>query len=58
VFLGARTPFVLRSLADTEEFQFVGACYVHGVMDGELIDESGRKARAAANAVFQEFVIR
>jgi hypothetical protein len=51
-------PFVLRPLADTEEFQFVEACYAHGVMDSELIDESGREARAAANAVFQEFVIR
>lgn len=58
VFLGARTPIVLRPLADTEEFQFVGACYVHGVVDGELIDGSGKEARAVASVVFQEFVMR
>ncbi|KAH0428809.1 ankyrin and het domain-containing protein [Colletotrichum camelliae] len=40
---GFRTPFVLRKsksedgTGQAEEFQIVGDCYVHGVMDGELL---------------------
>jgi len=33
--LGGNTPFVLRPSKDGV-FQFVGECYVHGIMDGEL----------------------
>jgi hypothetical protein len=34
VFSGAECPVVLRPTGD--RFQFVGQCYVHGIMDGEL----------------------
>jgi hypothetical protein len=48
VFKGGRTPFVLRRVADTEEYELVGECYVHGIMDGQF----------SAAAVLREFAIR
>ena len=30
-------PYILRSTAEDKEFQFVGDCYVHGIMDGDEI---------------------
>ena len=48
VFKGGRTPFVLRRVADTEEYELVGACYVHGIMDGQF----------SAATVLREFAIR
>jgi hypothetical protein len=58
VFLGGRTPFVLRRVANTEEYQLVRPCYVHGVMDGELIDESGKEPRTVTGDAFEELLIR
>ncbi|KAI3394521.1 hypothetical protein diail_2610 [Diaporthe ilicicola] len=43
LFEGCRTPFVVRELEEGNnneegaEFQIIGDCYVHGVMDGELL---------------------
>jgi hypothetical protein len=42
LFEGFQTPFVLRKVegglvSSQEEFQLIGDCYVHGVMDGELL---------------------
>jgi hypothetical protein len=39
VFEQARVPFILRAIPDSEHFHFVGECYVHGVMQGELVDK-------------------
>lgn len=40
ILLGGTTPFVLRntpgSVERREEYEMIGDCYVHGVMDGEL----------------------
>ena len=38
-FHGMRTPVILRSHSDG--WEFIGACYVHGLMDGELWDLHG-----------------
>ncbi|KAG4437372.1 hypothetical protein IFR05_007136 [Cadophora sp. M221] len=35
MFEGFRTPFILRKLGD--DWKLVGDCYVHGIMDGEMI---------------------
>src|SRR5204863_4297832 len=37
VFPGGNLPFVLRNIKHNE-FTLVGHCYVHGVMDGEIIE--------------------
>ena len=35
ILLGARSPFVLRRIPNTENFQLIGQCYVDGLMYGE-----------------------
>ncbi|KAK5684820.1 hypothetical protein LTS10_002895 [Elasticomyces elasticus] len=43
VFVGMEVPYLLRQMPTTStrrEFQLVGECYVHGIMDGEAF-ESG-----------------
>ncbi|KAK4968068.1 hypothetical protein LTR42_010399 [Elasticomyces elasticus] len=37
VLFGGQTPFVLRPTGKPGEYTFVGHCYVHGIMNGELI---------------------
>lgn len=37
VFLGDSMPVILRSV--DRHFQFVGECYVHGIMRGEAMDD-------------------
>lgn len=36
VFTGACVPFVIRRCESRDEYQLVGECYVHGIMDGEV----------------------
>ncbi|KAK4210989.1 heterokaryon incompatibility protein-domain-containing protein [Rhypophila decipiens] len=44
VFWGSTVPFVLRKASpsagnnDGDNYQLVGACYVHGIMDGEALE--------------------
>ncbi|CAF9905887.1 MAG: hypothetical protein HETSPECPRED_005979 [Heterodermia speciosa] len=35
IVYGAHTPFVIRP--KSQDFQFIGECYIHGVMDGEAM---------------------
>ncbi len=42
VFLGGRTPFIIRPVG--QKYKFVGECYVHGIMHGEALEE-GLKRR-------------
>jgi hypothetical protein len=44
VLFGGRTPFVLRPLGDGN-FRFIGECYVHGIMCGELLNQGRKKRR-------------
>jgi hypothetical protein len=37
IFMGGRTPFVVRPAG--ENYQLIGACYVHGIMYGEAMTE-------------------
>ena len=39
VLAGGRVPFVLRKVEGQENYQLVGDAYVHGIMDGEAVDE-------------------
>lgn len=36
ILLGSQIPTILRPVSDTR-FQFVGECYIHGLMDGEIL---------------------
>ena len=36
IFLGGRVLYVRRS-RDNGHYEFIGECYVHGVMDGEAV---------------------
>ncbi|OCK78373.1 HET-domain-containing protein [Lepidopterella palustris CBS 459.81] len=42
VLYGARVPFVLRK-ADEETHHLVGECYVHGIMQGEAMEEETKE---------------
>jgi hypothetical protein len=37
ILFGGDVPYILRPTAEDKEFQFVGDCYVHGIMDWEAI---------------------
>ena len=37
VFLGGRTPFIIRPV--DQKYKFVGECYLHGIMQGEALEE-------------------
>lgn len=39
VLLGCSVPVVLRKLEGTDAFEFIGECYVHGYMNGEILQE-------------------
>lgn len=43
MFQGNSIPFVARSLGDSGPWEYVGGCYVHGCMDGEIwqLDRAG-----------------
>jgi hypothetical protein len=38
VLLGGATPFVLKP-ASNNRYKVIGKCYVHGMMDGEAMDD-------------------
>ena len=43
VFVGAQTPFLVRHVGGNgmgdQRYELVGECYVHGIMDGEVVFE-------------------
>jgi hypothetical protein len=51
ILFGCDTPVVLRPIGDG--FVFIGECYIHGIMDGELITEYKE-----GSILSEEFVIR
>ena len=57
VFRGMQTPFVVRRVVDKRggggysdaDYLHVGECFIHGIMDGEVV-ESGTEPRTIALA--------
>lgn len=43
---GGRTPFVLRPIDGSECFEFVGECYVHGWMHGEVAPDTRKEKKS------------
>jgi hypothetical protein len=41
IFYGSRVPSVIRTIGDTARSQFVGECYVAGLMEGEVYKTEG-----------------
>jgi hypothetical protein len=41
ILFGCSVPVVLRKNEGSDSYQFIGECYVHGVMDGEAIRDRG-----------------
>ncbi|KAE8444364.1 hypothetical protein EG329_000564 [Mollisiaceae sp. DMI_Dod_QoI] len=52
VLLGGQVPFVLRPV--TEGWKFVGECYVHGIMDGEIMVSALGGDRFRCSTVYKE----
>jgi hypothetical protein len=52
IFFGHALPYVLRRMespdARPDQFQLLGHCYVHGIMDGELVETSPAGGAGAA----------
>jgi hypothetical protein len=48
VLLGGTVPYAIRPLASSPpEHQFVGECYVHGIMSGEALHHVREEVEAA-----------
>jgi hypothetical protein len=62
VLLGGRVPYVLRPMDVEGGFELVGHCYVHGIMDGEVIEATlasiPNPTKRALEDVFERFVIQ
>ncbi|KAM3067274.1 hypothetical protein ACMFMF_009772 [Clarireedia jacksonii] len=41
IFLGSKAPSVLRRYPDQDIYYHVGECYIHGIMEGELMGSLG-----------------
>jgi hypothetical protein len=54
VFFGGQVPYVIRKVPRVEEFEFIGECYVHGLMEGELMKGGGNGWRPYP---YREFVL-
>jgi hypothetical protein len=54
VLFGGWVPFVVRPLED-DEYELVGHCYIHGIMDGEWIEAVLASMTNPDECVFDEF---
>lgn len=49
VVAGSSFPYVLRKTSDESKFSIVGPCYVHGAMDGEVVDRTVSQAQGSGS---------
>ncbi len=52
MLLGGNPLYILRPIED-DFYLFVGQCYVHGLMDGEVVNEA-----KAERSTFEEFRLK
>lgn len=43
ILFGCSVPVVLRKVKDSENYEFIGECYVNGMMDGEAVRAQRKK---------------
>ncbi|RBR09321.1 uncharacterized protein FIESC28_09929 [Fusarium coffeatum] len=53
VLFGGSTPYAIRQKSATDEYFYLGSVYIHGIMDGEIID-AWEKDKDSDNQKFQE----
>jgi hypothetical protein len=56
ILFGGRAPFILRAAAKGGH-HLVGECYVHGIMDGETLDDDGTALPPRECPVVQDFIL-
>lgn len=54
VFDGGRMPFTIRSNEEgkSDEFDFVGCCYAHGIMEGEVYSDESRSLATSRRMIY------
>ncbi|RFN54181.1 hypothetical protein FIE12Z_1307 [Fusarium flagelliforme] len=53
ILFGGSTPYVIRPTSIPDEYLYLGPAYVHGIMDGEVID-AWEKDKNSSDQEFQE----
>ena len=43
ILLGGNVPFVIRECSEGR-FRLIGECYIHGIMDGDAMEQQGIKS--------------
>lgn len=56
ILVGGRAPFILRATAKGGH-HLVGECYVHGIMDGEALDDGGTALTPKEYRIVQDFML-
>jgi hypothetical protein len=39
IFLGGKTPYLLRKYPSGDKYYLVGECYIHGMIEGEAMEQ-------------------
>lgn len=55
IFYGCSVPVLIRKIKGKNEYQFIGECYLHGMMDGEAV--SGAR-KAGLKDIEEDFILR
>ncbi|CAG7557460.1 unnamed protein product [Fusarium equiseti] len=53
ILFGGSTPYIIRPASVADEYLYLGSAYIHGIMDGEVID-AWEKDKDSENQEFRE----
>lgn len=56
ILFGGEVPFILRAV-EGGRYRLIGECYVHGIMDGEALDDEIKKTSSEHRNIVQEFML-
>ena len=57
ILFGGSTPYIIRPTSIPDEYLYLGSAYVHGIMDGEVID-AWEKDKDSDNQEFREKIFK